>query len=390
MVKRIVNISKSHSFFLFGPRGSGKTTLLNHHFSDDKCLHIDLLDYQYESLLYKDPNQLIQIIESQKSVSWVIIDEIQKNPKLLDVVHKLTLNKKYKFALTGSSARKLKRQSANLLAGRAFNFKCHPLTSLELGKNFNLNEALKFGLLPAISSLSTADKRHFLRSYIDTYFKEEIVAEQIVRNLRPFRNFLDVAAQMNGKILNINHIARDVGVDHSTVQNYFEILEDTLVGLMLEPYHQSIRKRQRQASKFYYFDSGVVSALNKTLESQLVQSTIEYGQAFEHFVILEFRKYRDYYKPDWSLSYLRTKDDAEIDLIIERPKSPTLAIEIKSTNKISELSKNAFNTFSALAKDIGKVESFLLSQDPIERKIDHVWCLPWQKGLRESGIIDLD
>jgi len=388
MVKRIVNISKSHSFFLFGPRGTGKTTLLNEQFQQKNNLYIDLLDYKYETLLYKDPDQLISIIEAQKNLDWIIIDEIQKNPKLLDVVHRLSLNKKYKFALTGSSARKLKRQSANLLAGRAFNFKCHPLTSYELGKMFDLDEVLKFGLLPEVNSLSFADKKNYLRAYVDTYFKEEIVAEQIVRNLRPFRNFLDVAAQMNGKILNINHIARDVGVDHSTVQNYFDILEDTLVGFMLTPHHRSIRKRQRQASKFYYFDPGVVSALNRTLDSKLIHSTIEYGQAFEHFIILEFKKYIDYFKPDWNMSYLRTKDDAEIDLIIERPKMPTLAIELKSTHKISELSKNTFNTFAALSKDIGKAESFLFSQDPIERKIDHVWCLPWQKGLVESGIIE--
>ncbi|MEQ1666511.1 MAG: AAA family ATPase, partial [Bdellovibrionales bacterium] len=230
MFKRIVKISKTHSFFLFGARGTGKTTFLNSAFPSESTMQINLLDPEIDERLAKNPTQLINIIQANPSSKWILIDEIQKNPKLLDVIQTLTKDKMHKFIMTGSSARKLKRGAANLLAGRAFKYACHPLTHLEIDEKFNLDEVLRFGSLPEVFSLSLEDKKDYLRAYVETYFKEEIVAEQIVRSLRPFKNFLGVAAQMNGKILNINKIAKDVGVDNSTVQNYFEILEETLVG----------------------------------------------------------------------------------------------------------------------------------------------------------------
>jgi len=386
MFKRIVNLSKTQSFFLFGARGTGKTTLLNQVFTQN-TLKIDLLDSSFEEKLEQDPQSLKTMIDAQKNLNWVLIDEIQKLPKLLDVVHQLSSNKKIKFILTGSSARKLKRGNANLLAGRAIKLICHPLTSFELGLEFQLNQVLEFGSLPEVFALDSVEKKYFLRAYVDNYFKEEIVAEQIVRTLKPFRNFLSVAAQMNGKILNINKISKDVGVDHSTVQNYFEILEDTLVGFILEPFHQSIRKRQRQSSKFYFFDVGVTRALTKQLDIPLIPETTDYGNAFEHFIILEIKRLADYYKPDWTFSYLRTKDDAEIDLIIERPGEKTLLIEIKSTNKIHFIDASIFTTMSRLSADIKNSEAYLFSQDSIEQKIKGIHCLHWQKGLIEIGLL---
>lgn len=386
MFKRLVKISKTHSFFLFGARATGKTTYLNSEFSSESTVFINLLDPEMDDRLAKNPSQLETIIKANPQAKWILIDEIQKNPKLLDVVHKLSADKKIKFILTGSSARKLKRGAANLLAGRAFKYSCYPLTHLEIAEKFNLDEVLKYGALPEIFSLSTEDKKDFLRSYVDTYFKEEIVAEQIVRKLRPFKNFLSVAAQMNGKILNLNKIANDVGVDHTTVQNYFEILEETLVGFLLEPFDESIRKRQRQASKFYYFDLGVVRALKKSLDNEILPGTFEYGDSFEHFLILEIKRLADYLKPDWQFSYLQTKDNAEIDLIIERPGLPRTLIEIKSTDDINKLDKTKMNTYQSLVRDFSNAQAFLLSQDKIEQKIDKVWCLPWEKGLREIGL----
>ena len=385
MVKRIVNLSKSHSFFLFGPRATGKSTLLQANYPD--ALYIDLLDSVLDERLAQDPNNLKDMIAAAPDKQWIVIDEVQKNPKLLDVVHSLSKNKKIKFALTGSSARKLKRGEANLLAGRAFKYFCHPLTYLELADNFKIDEILQFGSLPEIFDLSMNDKSEYLRAYVDTYFKEEIVAEQIIRKLRPFQNFLKVAAQMNGKILNLNKISNDVGVDHSTVQNYFEILEDTLVGFHLEPFHESIRKRQRQASKFYYFDLGVTRALKKIAAQPLINDSYEYGDAFEHFLILEIKRLSDYFQPDWQFSYLATKDNAEIDLIIERPTMKRVAVEIKSTKNIKSLDSTTLTTLEKLSGDIPKCDTYLLSQDPIEQKIGHIWCLPWQKGLKEIGLV---
>lgn len=371
---------------MFGARATGKTTLLLKEYSEKSTLIIDLLDPVLDERLAQNPAQLKAMIAASPDKKWVLIDEIQRNPKLLDIIHSLSSDKKNKFILTGSSARKLKRGSANLLAGRAFKYVCHPLTHLELESAFNLHDILQFGSLPEVFSLAPDEKKDYLRAYIETYFKEEIVAEQIVRKLRPFKNFLNVAAQMNGRILNINKIANDVGVDHATVQNYFEILEDTLVGFLLEPFHESIRKRQRQASKFYYFDLGVVRALKKNLDNQIIPATFEYGDAFEHFIIMEIKRIADYLKPDWQLSYLRTKDDAEIDLIIERPGLPRAAIEIKSTENINNLERRSFSSFKSLVHDIKNHEAFLLSQDPIEQKIEGIWCLPWQKGLKVIGL----
>jgi uncharacterized protein len=386
MFKRIVKLSKLHSFFLFGARATGKSTLLKHEFLESETIYLDLLDPELDDRLSRDPKSLISIISAGPEKKWVIIDEIQKNPKLLDIVHQLSADKKHIFILTGSSARKLKRGNANMLAGRAFNYFCHPLSYQELGENFNIEDILHFGCLPEIFSLTTEDKKDYLRAYVDIYFKEEIVAEQLIRKLKPFKNFLSVAAQMNGMILNIQKISKDVGVDHSTVQNYFEILEDTLVGFLLEPYHKSIRKRQRQASKFFYFDVGVTKALQKTLENPLEPSTSEYGRVFEHFIILEIKKLASYKKPDWSFSYLMTKDDAEIDLIIERPGLPTVAIEIKSAKNISKLDQATLTTFSKLAGDIENSEIYLISQDPLEQKRGNIHCLPWRSAISKIGL----
>ncbi|MCX7979233.1 MAG: ATP-binding protein [Bdellovibrionaceae bacterium] len=374
MFKRIINISKSRSFFLFGPRGTGKSTFLKTEFP--QALYIDLLDPDMDHKLAQDPNLLLRMVEAQ-SPDWVVIDEIQRNPRLLDIVHILSGKNKTKFAMTGSSARKVRRGAANLLAGRASQFVCNPLTVEELSEAFELPEILRFGSLPEVVNLPTRDKIHFLRAYVNTYFKEEIVAEQIVRKLRPFQNFLQVAAQMNGKILNINKIARDVGVEHTTIQSYFQVLEDTLVGFFLEPFHESVRKRQRKQSKFYFFDTGVVRALRRTLENDLIEGTSEYGEAFEHFVILELRRLITYRKPDWQMFYLSTKDDAEIDLIIDRPGAPRAAIEIKSTKNIKTLSPRDITTFKSLTSSLKNCEAFLVSQDPIEQQIEHIKCLPW-------------
>jgi uncharacterized protein len=187
----------------------------------------------------------------------VIIDEIQKIPKLLDQVHLLIESCSVRFVMTGSSARKLKRGAGNLLAGRAFVYELDPLTSLELGSMFSLQESLELGLLPKLYQPSLSDpnlvwdleqKHLFLKAYTRTYLKEEIQLEQEIRKIDSFRNFLDIAAQMNGRILNYAKTSRDVGVDDKTVYNYFKILEDTLLGFFLEPYHRSVRKRPAQCS----------------------------------------------------------------------------------------------------------------------------------------------
>ncbi|MFZ4405158.1 MAG: ATP-binding protein, partial [Pseudobdellovibrionaceae bacterium] len=301
-------------------------------------LKVDLLKSEWEDELIKNPDYLIKFIEQQKkNPEWVIIDEIQKIPKLLDTVHYLIENKKIKFALTGSSARKLKRGSANLLAGRAFSFELFPLTHLELGKEFDLSLYLARGGLPALTSLhGEKDVQLYLRSYVSTYLKEEIQAEQIVRNLKPFRLFLDVAAQMNAKIINFSKIAQDVGADTKSVQNYFEILKDTHLGILLNSHDHSLRRRQKKNPKFYYFDTGVVRSLNRRLNTPLKKGTFEFGDLFEQFIILEMHRLNSYFALDYQFSYLQTNNNLEIDIIIERPGLPTAFVEIKSSVKPNE------------------------------------------------------
>ncbi|HLE11556.1 MAG TPA: AAA family ATPase [Bacteriovoracaceae bacterium] len=378
--------SKLKSFFLFGARGTGKTTLLKQLFGENDCFYLNLLDTEYEERLSASPQLLEKIIDEsviKKKIKYIIIDEIQKVPKLLDIVHHQVEVNGLVFALTGSSARKLKRGGANLLAGRALTNHLFPFTSTELGDQFDLNSALAYGTLPSIFNMPLELRADYLRSYAETYLKEEIIIEQIIRKIPPFRHFLQVAAQSNTKIINYSKIARDVKSDVPTVQNYFQILEDTLVGFMLPAFDTSVRKRMRKAPKFYFFDCGVQSALSKLLNVTLVPSTSLYGERFEQFVINEIRYHAIYKKLDWEFSYFATKDQLEIDLVVDRPGMPRAFIEIKSTSTVQA---EHLRHLHRIKKDIPSAEYYVFSQDTIIRNEGGISCFPWQRGLREIGL----
>lgn len=381
MFNRLLNPIKSNSFFLFGARGTGKSTFLREFFRAEQTLWIDLLDPMQEDLFARNPGELTaRAMEKGKKYSWVVLDEVQKVPKLLNIVHHLIENSPLKFALTGSSARKLKRGAANLLAGRAFVNRLYPLTHREMGEDFDLQSALHWGTLPKITQFTTdEEKKEYLKAYTLTYLKEEIAAEQIVRKLDPFRRFLPIAAQCSGEILNFSNVAKDVGADVKTVQSYFEILEDTLLGYMLPPYHLSVRKQQRQSPKFFFFDLGIKGALDGSLVQPPVTTTYGYGKLFEQWLILELLRLNDYLKKNFRFYYLLTKDHAEIDLIIERPGLPTALIEIKSSENVDERDTRTLERF---LPDFKKSELFCLSRDPHPKKIGNVRLLPWQEGIR--------
>lgn len=385
MVDRLLIPTKSNSFFLFGPRGSGKTTLLKRLFDPDEAMFIDLLNPVEEDLFLRDPAELERRAKTVKDYKkWIVIDEIQKLPRLLDTVHRLIENDGFYCALTGSSARKLKRGASNLLGGRAFVYNLHPFTHRELADRFDLDYALNWGTLPKVVEYTEReDRRRFLQAYSLTYLKEEVVAEQLVRNLHPFRSFLEVAAQMNGRIINYSRMAEEVGVDTKTVQSYFSILEDTLVGFVLPAFHRSIRKQQRAAPKFYFFDTGVRRALQRATGSELTEGTYGYGEAFEHFVFLEMVRLNHYRNTEWNFSYLQTKDGAEIDVVVDRPSLPLALVEIKSTARVTHREVSTLNRF---VSDLSPCEAFCLSRDPYEKKIDSVRCLPWEKGIMELGL----
>jgi predicted AAA+ superfamily ATPase len=385
MFNRLIHLPESSSFFLFGPRGSGKTHFLKTHFAGSKVLYLDLLDPETFQTLSLRPKSLIDRLEElPRIVRWVVLDEVQKIPSLLDIVHQQIEIGRYKFALTGSSARKLKHGGANLLAGRAFVYHLYPLTAHEIGPAFSLPNALRWGTLPRVFSLkSDEDKRDFLRSYAHTYLQEEITQEQVVRRLDPFRRFLFIAAQMSGQIVNFARIAREAGTTVPTVQSYFQILEDTLIGFLLDAFHESVRKRQRENPKFYFFDTGVLRALGQTLSVDLPPHTYAFGTAFEHFLINEIQRLQSYKKKDYRFSYLRTKDGVEVDLIIERPGMKRALVEIKSTSRVGP---DDVRALKRLSPDIPHSEAFCLSLDPAAQKIEGVRCLPWARGLEELGL----
>lgn len=382
MINRLLVLPLAQSLFLFGARNTGKSTLLQHTYSPASSLTIDLLDPVLEERFARHPNELNAIVLALPAkVTHVIIDEVQKLPKLLDVVHHLIQTTEKKFVLTGSSARKLKYGGANLLAGRAFVYHLYPFSFIELGPQFDLHHALQWGLLPNVTNLvETVEKTKFLQAYALTYLKEEIWAEQFIKKIDPFRRFLEVAAQANGKIINYANIARDVGVDDKTVKEYFCLLEDTLVGFFLEPFHHSFRKRLSSKPKFYFFDTGVCRALARHLSLSLKPETSAYGEVFEHFIIVECHKLASYFFSEYRFSYLRTKDDAEIDLIVDRPGLPLLLIEIKSKNSVQS---EDLNRFQQIIKNFPTCEAVCFSRDTHVKKIGAVTVYPWADGIKK-------
>jgi len=382
-IKRQLQLSEINSFFLFGARGTGKTTLLKQLPFLNNALYIDLLDADQEEQYALRPGLLIEQAEAMDEGEWIIIDEIQKLPKLLDHVHIIVTKKNIRFALTCSSSRKLKRGGANFLAGRAFSFSLYPFTAQELGDRFDLQEALQWGTLPKIISYkSDKDKKRFLRTYTQIYLKEEILVEQLIRNLTPFRLFLSIAAQMNTQIINFSNIARDTGVDYKTVQNYYQILVDTNLGFFLEAYNRSVRKVQKQSPKFYLFDMGVKRSLQNMLNVPLVPRTTEFGDAFESWFIGECFRLNHYHELDFKFSYLRTKDDVEVDLIIDRPGQSQILLEIKSSDRIDDRHVKNLVHFN---KDFPDAELICASRVAHKQVVKGIKVLPWKDSLAYIG-----
>ncbi len=381
MFNRVIKLSKNSSIFLFGARGTGKSYLLRNRFSGKNTAFIDLLDPAAFLEFSLNPSNLQNYLDAlTPETEFVIIDEVQKIPALLDVVHKNIFDDKFKFILTGSSARKLKRGGANMLAGRAFIYNLFPLTFEEHGSGFNLVEVLSRGSLPGIFRFDNIqDKNEFLKSYALTYLTQEITEEQAVRKLEPFRRFLFAAAQMNGKVLNFSKIARESGTSPATVITYFQILEDTLLGFLLEPFSTSIRKSLISSPKFYFFDTGVVRALNNTLSIDVQPKTYAFGELFESFIVNEVYRSVSYLRNDYKLNYLLTKTGVEIDLVVTRPGKKTLLLEIKSSDSISS---EALKSFIKISKEIENSEAYCISLDKFPKRFDNVNCIHYS-GLKE-------
>jgi uncharacterized protein len=364
----------SGSAFLFGPRMTGKTFLLRELPSD---LYIDLLDPELELQFKQTPRLFWEQISALKSKAFVVVDEVQRVPALLDYVQKGIEEKQLRFFLSGSSARKLKRGGANLLGGRARDLKLHPLTYGEMGAHFAIHNACQYGTLPKVAQWladhSIEEAKSLLRSYTTTYIKEEIQAEALMRNVGAFQRFLQVAVQGNAQVIEFANISRECSVPSTTVKEYYSILEDTLLGDFLWPWDRSERKKARP--KFYFFDCGVVRAIQNRLNDP--PTPAELGFLFETWFVREIRRLRDYGQKDHEFSFWR-EGKHEIDLLVTGGHGPLLAIECKTGHDL--LGAQTLRAFRVRFPKVPLVVASL--HDHVPRRLETgIDLLPWVKVL---------
>jgi predicted AAA+ superfamily ATPase len=371
-INRILQLApllEMKSFFLFGPRATGKTTLIRQQLAE-KATIIDLLDSRYFLRLSGDPHDLESIIAASPA-DIIVIDEIQRIPELLNEIHRLIESRNLTFLLTGSSARKLRRGKANLLAGRVWDARMFPLIYREIA-DFNLERYLRYGGLPPVYLSEYPEEE--LDAYVNTYLREEILAEGLIRRLPPFSRFLKTIALANGEMVNFTKLANDCQVPPSTVTEYVGLLEDTLVGFLLPAWTESNKRKAIKTGKFYFFDPGVTHMLAGT--ETLDRNSNLYGKSFEQFICMELRAYLSYTRKKIPLTYWRSKNGHEVDFLL----GTKTAIEVKSTNKVGS---HDFKGLKYL-KEEGVFENFILvSQDPISNLTDNILTLPWQKFLSD-------
>jgi uncharacterized protein len=365
-INQLLN-KKSH--FLFGPRAVGKSFLINHALGQ-KAKIVDLLNSDIYRQLIERPAQLASMIEIDKK-PFVVIDEIQRIPELLNEVHRLIESQKIRFLLTGSSARKLKTQGVNLLAGRARQAELFPLTYYELPQ-FNLLHYLRYGGLPMVTLSDEPEEE--LEAYVSTYLEEEIKAEALVQKIPAFSRFLRFSALTSGNTLNFTSIASDAGVSAVTLREYYQILEDTFLGFMVPPWQYCIKRKPVATSRFYYFDIGVKNQLANI--RAIPEKTDLFGQAFEHFIAMELRAYMSYTRKKLPLCFWRTVSGHEVDFII----GDKVAVEVKISDRVSRKHLKGLNYL----KEEKKIEHYyLVSQDPIARLEEGINILPWAVFLQE-------
>lgn len=328
MFARSLRPPDGQSFFLFGPRGTGKSTLLQQAVPD--AFVVDLLDLGVYAELSAHPNRLEALI-SPHAGTTVVIDEVQRAPALLDEVHRLIERRGWRFALTGSSARKLRRGGVNLLAGRARTLSMHPLTAAELGASFDLAHSLRFGQLPTVYVAS--DPKRYLSSYVGTYLREEVQAEALTRNLDGFSRFLAAASFSQASVLSVSNVAREVGLPRKTVEGYFALVEDLLIAVRLPVFTRRAKRAVVAHDKFYYFDCGVYRTLRPT--GPLDASEDIDGPAVETLVLQELRATNDNHDLGYALHYWRTRAQHEVDFVLYGERG-LVAIEVKRSSSLRE------------------------------------------------------
>ncbi len=358
------------SVFLWGARQVGKTTLLENRYPNAR--YYDLLQATEFERFFRRPALLSEELETANEGELVIIDEIQKVPQLLDEIHRLIHRKKLRFILSGSSPRKLKRVGANLLGGRALKKTLFPLVSAEI-PDFDILKAVNNGMIPRHYTVNNPWER--FRAYIGVYLNEEIREEAILRKLNSFSRFLEVAAFSNTEMVVYKNIAQDCGIDHRTVKEYFEILQDTLIGYLIPGFAATKKRKAILAPKFYYFDVGVANYLSN--RKNIIQGTDAFGHAFEHFIIQEIIAYLSYHNSDNALTYWRTSSGYEVDAIIG---DGLVAIEIKSN---SEVSSRHLKGLKAFKEDFPAARAMVVSMDKNKRILNEVEIFPAVEFLKE-------
>lgn len=368
--KQLLLDSENESLFLWGARQTGKSTLLKKLYPD--ALWFDLLLADVYQRLVNNPAIIRETVLANPEKTTVIIDEIQRIPELLNEIHWLITHTKTQFIMSGSSARKILRSGANLLGGRALRYELFPLISQEI-PDFDLLKALNNGLLPR-HYLATNPKK-MISAYVGNYLRDEIIGEAKIRNATVFSQFLEAAAFSNGEMVNYTNIAAECGVSSPTIKEYFQIIQDTLVGRFVPAYQKKPKRRVITAPKFYFFDVGIVNFLLK--RGKIEMGTEVFGNAFEHFIYQEVYAHSSYSGLDYEISYWRTASQIEIDFVLGKHE---VAIEVKASNNINSRHLKGLKSFM---EEYKVNHSILICNEELPRKQGDIWILPWQVFLEK-------
>ncbi len=376
-IRRIIPIGemlKTRTVLLFGPRQTGKSSFVRHQLKDQITKSYNLLDQGLLLRLLADPTLIRKEIEFEKLRDCIIfIDEIQKCPALMDEVHLMIEEHNLRFLLTGSSARKLKKSGVNLLGGRGRDRNFHPLVALEIGlEHFSLPRALNHGLIPRHYLADDPDED--LATYVGRYLTEEIAGEGVSRNLPAFSRFLQTASTVNGQMLNYTNVARDAQVSRATIQNWFQVLYDTLIAWEIPAFTKTVKRKAIETAKFYFFDTGVVRSLRRL--PPITPQQTEWGEFFEQFIMMEMKSWIDYHEPLGSLHYWRSTSKMEVDFILNGEH----AIEVKSTDRVTLKHLQGLRSL----REEGLCSSYsIICNEARPRLEDGIEILPWKEFLTQ-------
>lgn len=370
MYSRLLKIPKEKSFFLFGPRATGKTTWLKQAFPDG--IYIDLLESELYNTLLASPARLADLVPLHFP-DWIIIDEIQRVPELLNEIHRLIEQRQYKFVLTGSSARKLRSKGVNLLAGRALTRFMHPLTTAELGDDFSLDKSLEFGHLPSI--FSEKEPADYLSGYVRTYLREEVQQEGLTRNLQTFSRFLEAASFSQAATLNISEVSRDCNANRKLVESYFYILEDLLLSCRIPVFTKRAKRRMAAHPKFFLFDAGVYRAIRP--KGPLDRPEDIDGAALETLLFQEILAINDLNHLGYCIYYWRTASGHEVDFVLYGEKG-LIAIEVK---RASQIRSNEFKGLKSFARDYPMACLYMFYGGKKKKTIGDIKLIPMAEAM---------